>query len=548
MLDGVAEMPVKIFISYSYADEQLEKNIESLLSSMRLQGLIDVWTSRRIMPGVNWEQETSEQIDSADIILLLISADFLASDYAYSAEMVRIIEMHESRRVRVIPIILRPVDIRGTPFSKLQFLPRNARPVTEWPNQDRAFLDIATGIRSIIEDIAESNALPSSAPPSSEQAAKDIDGRVTIRPSVQYQLTEVFVLSGPPEVTFVAPDDFVFLKLALEQLGRGVVVEGPSGVGKTTSVEKAVRDLRSTKLRTTLPIQDILTARNPEHRKALQTLRKWHNGIVIVDDFHRLDRQIRQDLVDYLKELADTASKTKKLAIVGIPHTGQSLVNMSFDIATRLDFFRMDRVKDGLILQMIEKGEEALNIRFDRKAEIATAANNSFNLAQFLCYTLCVIAGITQTQEQTRIISCDIDVATERVMTYLEKKFEEPIKRFIAMGGPRDVTGLRLIEELAITEDGFLSLSSLKETKPNLAQNINHFINEQWIEKFYEACPDCTSHLFYDQVGKALVIDDAQLTFYLKKVLCWLLIISVRSIGPFRASSHASRGLLIPYL
>lgn len=132
--------------------------------------------------------------------------------------------------------------------------------------------------------------------------------------------------SGFPEVTFVAPSDFIFLKLALEQPGRGVVIEGPSGVGKTTAVEKAVEELKNAGSKAHIPIKNILSARNPEHRHLLQTLREWHDGTVIIDDFHRLDLAFRQELVDYLKELADTTAKTKKLAIVGIPHTRQSLV------------------------------------------------------------------------------------------------------------------------------------------------------------------------------------------------------------------------------
>jgi thymidylate kinase len=175
----------------------------------------------------------------------------------------------------------------------------------------------------------------------------------------------------------------------LEQSGRGVVIEGPSGVGKTTAVEKAVEDLKGTGL----PIQRILSARNPADIDALQKLREWHNGTAIVDDFHRLDLSLQQALVDYLKELADKASKTKKIAIVGIPRTGQALANISYDIATRLDVFTLGKVKDELILHMIEKGEKALNIEFDRKAEIALAANGSLNLAQFICFNLCARAG-----------------------------------------------------------------------------------------------------------------------------------------------------------
>ncbi len=529
--------PLSLFYVYSHEDERLRNQLEKQLSLLKRQGLITVWHDRDIVAGTDWAQAIDEHINIADIILLLISSDFLASDYAYSIEMRHALERHKKGEARVIPIVLRPVDWEVTPFSTLQAIPRDGKPVTSWNNRDEAFSDIAKSIRRIIDDIQKSRFSRAQ-----EVISKDIVGRVHLRPSVYYRLPNVFVKSGFPEVTFVAREDFVFLKLDLEQAGRGIVIEGPSGVGKTTSVEKAVEDLKKTELESHLPIQRILSARNPEDRNVLQTLREWHNGTIIIDDFHRLDLALRQELVDYLKELADTASKTKKIVVVGVPRTGQALVNISFDIASRLDIFTLGRVKDALIMQMIEKGEEALNIRFDRKAEIASTANGSLNVAQFLCFSLCAMAGINETQEQTQVIQCDIDSAIEYVMAYLERKFEESIRHFIAMGGPRDVTGLRLLEQLAMTEDGFLSLPLLKDSRPDLAHGVERFIKESWMENLYNAYPDCASHLFFDQIGQALVIDDPQLAFYLKKVRFSNL---AKEVG--KVSTLAQRKVFISY-
>lgn len=533
-------MPIKIFVCYAHEDRPLLDQLDKQLSILKRQGIIDVWYDRDIGAGTDWEHEINEHLNDAEIILLLISPDFMGSDYSYGKEMQRALERHERGETRVIPVILRPVYWEPSPFGKFQALPSDGKPVTDrsWRNRDEAFFDIANSIRLISENlITRRDSLTLK-----EAITKDKPNIISLRPSVRYRLSDVFVKSGFPEVTFVPRADFVLLKHALEQPGRGVVVEGPSGVGKTTAVEKAVKDLKNAGLGAHIPIQRILSARNPEDRKALQTLRKWHKGTVIVDDFHRLDLTLRQELVDYLKELADTASKTKKIAIVGIPRTSQSLVSTSFDIATRLDVFSYAHVEYDLILQMIEKGEAALNIQFDRKPEIALAANGSLNLAQFICFYLCAMFGIDQTQDQTQVIHCDIDRATEYVMTYLARKFEESIGYFIAMGGARDITGLRLLEELALAEDGFLSLSLLKDNRPDLARNIERFSKELWMERLYKNCPDSANHLFFDQIRQALVIDDPQLAFYLKKVSFSIL---AKEVG--KVPTLAQRKVFISY-
>src|SRR5436305_2171034 len=96
-------------------------------------------------------REIDTHLSTADIILLLISPDFMASEYCYSIEMKRAMERHEAKEACVIPVILRPVPWKRIPFSMLQALPKNARPVTKWPNRDEAFSDVAEGILNVVE-------------------------------------------------------------------------------------------------------------------------------------------------------------------------------------------------------------------------------------------------------------------------------------------------------------------------------------------------------------------------------------------------------------
>jgi tetratricopeptide (TPR) repeat protein len=143
--------PVEIFYSYSHKDEVLRDELEKHLSILKRQGVIRGWYDRKISAGSEWAGEIDEHLESARIVLLLISSDFLASDYCYDKEMMRAMERHNSGEAVIVPVILRDVDWSGAPFGKLQSLPTDVKAITSWPNRDAAFKDVAVGIRKAIE-------------------------------------------------------------------------------------------------------------------------------------------------------------------------------------------------------------------------------------------------------------------------------------------------------------------------------------------------------------------------------------------------------------
>jgi nucleoside phosphorylase len=145
---------IKVFFSYSHKDEALRDQLATHLSALKRQGNIQEWHDRAIEAGSEWAGEIDHNLESAHIILLLVSADFINSDYCMDKELSRAMERHKAGEARVIPIILRPVDWDGLSFSRLQALPTDGKPITSWPNQDEAFLNVAKGIRSVIEGIA----------------------------------------------------------------------------------------------------------------------------------------------------------------------------------------------------------------------------------------------------------------------------------------------------------------------------------------------------------------------------------------------------------
>lgn len=136
--------------------------LETHLSCLKRQGLIRPWRDRAIEAGVEWAEDIKAHLESAQIILLLISPDFMASDYCYDIEMKRAIERHQEGTAKVIPIILRPVDWQGTPFSKLQSLPTDGRAITVSSDLDTAFFEVARGIRQAIAKLSRSKKSPKS--------------------------------------------------------------------------------------------------------------------------------------------------------------------------------------------------------------------------------------------------------------------------------------------------------------------------------------------------------------------------------------------------
>jgi TIR domain len=145
--------PVKIFFSYAHEDYQLMDAVRIQLVGADRRGLIVKWYDRRIMPGDKWKGVIAEQLGTADIILLFISAHFIASDYAYEIEMAEALKRHEAGQARVIPIIVSPCQWEAEPFAHLQVLPTGARALNTWPNLSEATNDVAAGIMAVVNQL-----------------------------------------------------------------------------------------------------------------------------------------------------------------------------------------------------------------------------------------------------------------------------------------------------------------------------------------------------------------------------------------------------------
>ena len=146
-------MAKKLFISYAHADEQLKISLEDHLAIMRRNEIISDWNDRKIIPGQNWANEISSNLEDADIILFLISSSFLASDYCVNIEAKRAIELHKEGKAKLIPIIVRSCDWMDFDFGKFQALPKDAKPIKKWDDEDDAWLDVVSGLKKHINDL-----------------------------------------------------------------------------------------------------------------------------------------------------------------------------------------------------------------------------------------------------------------------------------------------------------------------------------------------------------------------------------------------------------
>jgi hypothetical protein len=161
-------MTWRVFYSYSHRDAELRERLGTYLAPLRQQNKIVEWHDRKIEPGADWEREISDQLNSADLILLLVSEEFLASDYCFGVEVERALARLKRGETRVVPILLRPCLWQESRFSELQIIPRDAKAVTLWASPEEAFVDVASEIRKMV-----SEPVPSPSQASAEQSEAD---------------------------------------------------------------------------------------------------------------------------------------------------------------------------------------------------------------------------------------------------------------------------------------------------------------------------------------------------------------------------------------
>ncbi len=148
----------RVFVSYSHRDEQYRVELDKHLALLKREGMLDLWSDHCIRPSEEFDPAIAAALDASDLILLLISADFMHSDYCSTIEMTHAMDRHAAGSAIVVPIILRPCDWHSAPFGRLKALPQDGKPVTKWPTLDDAFLDIVQQLRNLLAEQARARA------------------------------------------------------------------------------------------------------------------------------------------------------------------------------------------------------------------------------------------------------------------------------------------------------------------------------------------------------------------------------------------------------
>lgn len=154
------DVPVGLFYSYAHEDEPYRDELAGHLKILERRGLIQVWYDRKIVPGQAWAPAIEDALDRAELVLLLLSKDFMESEFIFSVELKKAMARQQAHACEVVPILVRdynidPEDAEDLPFLKLQALPTDLKAVTSWSNRDEAWTNVAKGLRATVKLIRD---------------------------------------------------------------------------------------------------------------------------------------------------------------------------------------------------------------------------------------------------------------------------------------------------------------------------------------------------------------------------------------------------------
>jgi len=333
------------------------------------------------------------------------------------------------------------------------------------------------------------------------------------------RIDEVFKKSGVPTHTFVPPTEYERVVVALNTPGRCMIIEGPSGIGKTSCVKKALEDMHLSNSCL------FLSARKPgdiELIKALPTMRAI--GVVVVDDFHRLPTAAKQQLTDFVKTLADEEDESSKVILIGINRAGQTLVEYAPDVLHRVEVVRVGRTNIERIRQMIELGERALNCSLAIAKEISEEAEGSFAMAQVLCHEACLQSKLLETHAGEMAIGINVSLPCirEAVIAELAPRFF-PLARDFATGNKLRREGrapyLNLLRWLSQTAEGALDTKEAIAANPELKGSVTQVIDKGHLNTLISSNSHIGELIHFEPKTDLLTAEDPKFLYFIRHLI-----------------------------
>lgn len=331
------------------------------------------------------------------------------------------------------------------------------------------------------------------------------------------RMEEVFKISGVPTYTFVQPKEFSQLIVNLRTPGRGLVIEGPSGIGKTSAVETALQEvgLAGNVMK--------LSARKSDDVALISQLASMPPGagVVIIDDFHKLADDIRAQIADFLKTLADEEREADKLIIVGINKAGENLINFAHDLVNRLDVITFETNPDFKVAELVDKGQRALSICLNVKDEITALAQGSFYLAQMLCHEVCLHEGILQAAETPLNVNVSLEGIRSAVWERLGRSFKGRCQRFCRGTKFRSegrAPYLHILRWLAESDSWTLSLRDATREHKEMRGSVGQVVDKGFLSSLIDGDGEIRAVLHYDSTSEQLTVEDPQFLFYIRQI------------------------------
>lgn len=333
------------------------------------------------------------------------------------------------------------------------------------------------------------------------------------------RLDEVFKKSGVPTHTFVPPMEYDRVLVSLRTPGRCIIVEGPSGIGKTSCIKKAIEDAEM------LDSCVFLSGRKESDQPLIAELPTMKAvGTVVIDDFHRLPDAQKHELSDYVKNLADEEDGSSKLILIGINRAGQALVEYAPDVLHRVETIRFGRTNLERLLELIKLGERALNCEILIAEELASEAEGSFAMAQILCHEACLQASLLQTDESETPakVQTSLPASREAVLSDLATRFF-PVAREFSTGRKLRREGrapyLNLLRWLSQSPEGVLDTREAMVLNPALKESIGQVITKGHLTTLISEAEQISQLIHFEPATQLLTLEDPKFLYFIRHLI-----------------------------